>query len=145
MKELITEKDIRTKFLQVPFKHAGRSMDGCDCWGIVKLIYKDLYNIDLIDFEGSTEYDTNWYAKGDDIIIQNYYKQWEIIQNKDVLPYDMVFFKNNHGVTNHIGLVLSKRRFIHCSKAGTIVSKLSDEKWDSRIENYYRFRGIKND
>ena len=138
-----TEEHIIDTYLKVPFKVGGRSIEGCDCWGIVTIIYKDIFNIDLIDFEGSQNYDEKWFLKGENYLLEYYYKQWEVIDKKDIKPFDMVFFNNSRGIANHIGVVLTKNKFIHCSKAGTIISKLTDNEWSKRIENFYSLKALK--
>ena len=40
---------VRT-YLGIPFLAHGRSMDGCDCWGLVTLIHRDVLGIDLPDY-----------------------------------------------------------------------------------------------
>ncbi len=38
------------RYLAIPFKDKGRGFDGCDCWGLVWLIYKTELGIDLPAF-----------------------------------------------------------------------------------------------
>ena len=37
---------------QIPFVAGGREIDGADCWGLIVLLYKHFFNIDLPRYDG---------------------------------------------------------------------------------------------
>jgi cell wall-associated NlpC family hydrolase len=37
-------------YIGIPYKFGGREMDGCDCYGLAKLVYKNEYGIHLPDW-----------------------------------------------------------------------------------------------
>lgn len=39
-------------YLRLPYKEGGRDHAGVDCWGLIRLIYRDLLGIDLPAFPG---------------------------------------------------------------------------------------------
>lgn len=132
----MTKNDIVTKYLGIPYKHRGRGMDGLDCWGLAKLIYKDL-GFELLDVDA--EYDEDWGWQGKNYFIENYHRQW----NKVTLPrpYDGVLFKNSVGAVNHGGVMLDEDQFIHAvKKFGVIVSRLSSPQWNKRLDGFYRLK-----
>lgn len=130
---MITEQEIVNKYLGIPYKYKGRDLTGMDCWGLFISIYKDL-GIEVDNF--GIDYDEDWSVKGNNYLADNYWRQWEEID----LPkqFDAVLLKSEEGLGNHVGVVLSKGKFIHCCKAGTVVSSL--KAFRNKIYGFYRFK-----
>lgn len=124
------------KYLGVPYVHLGRTMEGLDCWGFLKKVYADL-GFRLFDIE-DLQYEKVWGLKGKDYFKENYFHDWDREPTPNVL--DGVLFLNSRGVANHAGVVFSGRRFIHCCRAGVVVSRLDDPSWKTRIEGFYRLK-----
>lgn len=135
----LKEKEIIKKYLGVPWKEKGRSLEGLDCYGLMVMIYAD-FGFKLLDWEEENkDYDEKWYLK-ENILEENYWKQWEKIE--EPAPLDVVLLSGIEGMAYHAGIVLTSRRFIHTCKAGTVVSRLDDRRWKSRIQGFYRFKGF---
>lgn len=130
----MTERELIDKYLGVPFLHKGRTMQGCDCYGFVILVYKDL-GFDLFDLE---KYDKKWSFKGKNILIENYHRQWKKIEKP--ATFDTVMFWGCKRTVDHGGIVLSDNRFIHCCKAGTVVARLEDQRWQNKVQGYYHLK-----
>jgi cell wall-associated NlpC family hydrolase len=131
----MTEKKILDKYLGVPYKHQGRSIEGTDCYGLIVMLFNEL-GIRIIDLE---RYDEDWSWKGKALDLEENYKSW----NKVAKPimYDVVLFRNGKGVVNHAGVMLDNNRFIHTSKgAGTVVGRVSEFIKKDRLAGYYRNR-----
>jgi cell wall-associated NlpC family hydrolase len=132
------EFDIVQKYLGVHYRHHGRDMDGLDCWGLIKAVYKDLGH-DLLDIE---DYDREWSSKGANYFVENYHKQWEKVEIPQM--FDVVMFKNKAGVSCHAGIVLREGSMFHCvEKYGVVVAKVSERNADRLIDGFYRFKGAK--
>ena len=135
---MITEKEIISKYVGVPYRHGGRDMSGLDCWGLVKNVYRDL-GYDLFDLEEGS-YPVNWSRAGNNYFIENYHKEWKEVNCP--MPFDGVLFRNRKGMCDHAGVVLSGGRFIHTCRAGTVISRLNDKSWKDRIYGFYRLKRI---
>ena len=131
----MTEKDIITKYLGIPYLHQGRGLDGLDCYGLIINIYKD-FGIPLIDI--NDDYNKDWSWQGRDYFIENAHRQWQEIKEPKFL--DMVIFKNGKGIMNHAGIMFDGNRFIHTCKAGTVISRVNDFNKKQRLNGYYRFK-----
>lgn len=134
---MITEKEITDKYLGIPYRARGRTMENVDCYGIIMLIYLDL-GIQLYDIPD--DYSVGWAKQGHNFFAENYYREWIKIEKPNM--FDVVAFKNADGVTNHAGVCLGDTRFIQSARRhGVIVSRWSDEPWLSSLEGFYRFKG----
>jgi len=126
----MTGQDIIKRYLGVPYKLHGRGMTGIDCYGLIISIYKEI-GIELLDIEN---YPQDWALKGGNYFIENYHKQWEQVDVPKL--FDVIGLKNNRGLFNHAGVILDSEKFIHTSKAGTVVARIAD--WKVKISGFYR-------
>jgi len=133
----LVEKDLINKYLGFPYKHQGRDVNGVDCWGLIKLVYKDFLNVDLLDTK--EDYANDWAVQGKNYFIENYYKEWDKTENPILL--DIVLFKNINGIANHAGLYLSQNKILHTCKLGTIITKLNSfNLFKLTLEGFYRYK-----
>ena len=104
------------KWYGTPYKGGGCTKEGVDCSCFTINIYQEVYNITL-----------NRRAMD---MVQNI----KLIDRKDLVEGDLVFFTNSKGRINHVGIYLKENMFAHASSSkGVIVSKLTEKYWDSRF------------
>ncbi|WP_128700853.1 C40 family peptidase [Candidatus Velamenicoccus archaeovorus] len=130
------EQFIIGKYLGLPYRHRGRSLEGLDCWGFLKLVYADL-GVRLFDIE-DLEYSKIWGAQGKDYFKEHYFHDWVSVKTPEML--DGVLFVNSRKIANHAGIILSNGRFIHCARPGVIISRINDPSWQTKIEGFYRLK-----
>ena len=53
---------IEEKYLSIPYKKQGRGWDGCDCYGLARLVIKEESGVDLPSFEEKTAPDEEVYT-----------------------------------------------------------------------------------
>lgn len=124
------------KYIGIPYKHMGRDKSGLDCWGGIKLIYKEELGITLWDI--GEEYPEDWAFEGKDLFMKNYQKQWCAVDTPE--PFDVVAIKNAKGIINHAGVMINKREFIHWMKAGGVICSIHNRAWRPRIAGFYRYK-----
>jgi cell wall-associated NlpC family hydrolase len=132
---MITDKEIRLKYVGIPYKHLGRDMSGLDCWGVPKMIYSE-FGIDLFDME----YEKDWAKNGKNYFMDNYYDKWEKVDTPKFL--DVLLFSNFNGVVYHAGVFLSYGQFIQGSMMGVIITRL-EGKWKYTLSGIYRYKDLK--
>ena len=135
------------KYIDVPFVHRGRSFDGCDCYGLIRLIYKEELSIELPDFleieyncdlneEDETHLEDHWengISKGQWKPVKPPYKKWD----------GLLFYASSRRViADHIGLYIGDGKFIHTSLhyKMSMVGKL-EGMWEKKLYGGARFIG----
>jgi len=121
-----------SKYIGIPYKEKGRDIAGVDCWGLVRLIYKNEFNIDLPSF--AEEYhNTTTVSEA----ISAHIEGWE--QVTELKVGDSILFRIV-GEPTHIGVYIGNDKFIHTRrKSGTVVESLNSINWRSRIVGYYKY------
>lgn len=128
------------KYIGIPYVEKGRDEKiGLDCWGLVRLIYKNELSIDLPSF--STEYDSIDNERIEDLFAQ-YKEGWEPIDQPTI--GDVVIFRV-FGYESHIGICVGDNKFIHVREArDTVIESLDNPKWSKRITGFFKYSEKKN-
>ncbi|MDD5584931.1 MAG: NlpC/P60 family protein, partial [Candidatus Omnitrophica bacterium] len=130
------------KALRVRFKDKGRDYSAWDCYSVVLLAYREILNIELPSFVD------DYVDAGDtpasrrvihDIILRQK-QNWTRIDDPQAL--DVVLFQFGDAQT-HLGLMVDKKRFLHCEKKiNTVIERLDSAKWAKRVEGVYRLKAV---
>jgi len=108
------------KYLGIGYRKGGSSRLGVDCSGLIRLIYRNVFGIDLP-------------------YISSYQCSLSIFKNVSVEKLktgDLIFFSPtvNKKRINHVGIYLSDGHFAHAiRRKGVIISSLENQHWKSRI------------
>ena len=122
--------DILSKYIGIPYKHKGRDLSGLDCWGLARLVYRDLgvelKEIEDYELEGSVQDNA-------------YVDKW--IKLNAPRPYDIALFLNNKGIANHAGIITPDLRMIHASAGhGVSIVHLSTVLKMINLDAYYHLK-----
>lgn len=125
-------------YIKTPFVDHGRSEEGCDCWGLVRLIYKKELSIELpslLDYK-----DTKDRVTISALVDSEKCIKWCEIDHGKEKTFDVVVFKMLN-VPTHVGLVYSKGSMIHCEKGkGTYLTDYNREhNWKKRLYGIFRY------
>lgn len=125
------------EFVGLPYRDHGRERDGVDCYGLVRLVLRELRGIELPIYSDE-------YANGDDIggiaalVRAGLPRDWVPIERPEA--FALVVFR---GRPTHVGLCVDDGRFLHSDRPGVTsrVERLDSPLWAPRIEGYYRHAG----
>ena len=125
------------EYIHIPFADHGRTREGCDCWGLARIIYKEKLGIELptlLDYKDTKD----GHSIAD--LYENEHKEWIEIPQGQEKPYDVLVFKIL-GLPTHIAIAIEKGLMIHCEKGcGTHITEYNkDLKWKNRLVGVYRY------
>lgn len=113
---------VTDQYVGIPFVDGGRTMSGTDCWGLIKILYKDLFDVELpeyyisaLDTENVVEAMESE-AKGGDWV------KVEKAEFGDIIAMSLHPRFRNH--VSHVGFYIGRGRFLHTmSKTGSIIQR----------------------
>lgn len=121
------------KYLNIPFKHLGDTLEGMDCFNLCKHIYKQELNIELplSTYDVCNIVDDDWYQKTTVDLFLTSFKSAGFEKTSEIKPYTIAVFSiGSTNIANHCGIFINSRQFIH-----TMTGKTS---FLSRYAGYYQ-------
>ncbi|MCP1200047.1 NlpC/P60 family protein [Notoacmeibacter sp. MSK16QG-6] len=126
------------RYLSLPFKAGGRSMDGADCYGLVYLVLSHRgcavpvhggeYSLDVAET-------SSLLADG---IKADCWRRVEIEK-----PFDVAVFKRGAFPADHVGIVVRPRTMLH-TQSGDVahLENYRTRKWERRLVGFYRHEAL---
>ena len=121
----------------IPYVQGGADRNGCGCWGLVAMIYREQLGIELPTYSGLActsdriAYDQAIGNKSDD--------DWMLVDKPR--EFDVVLFRV--GSLFHSGVLFDPRRgrFLHiCSDISVSVESYKSLAWAKRFDGAWRYR-----
>lgn len=125
-------------FVGVPFKNGGRDRQGCDCAGLVCLVYQELLGVDVgVDFGF---YDSEDRYTAEQLIDAASVNWTEIEKPQD---FDVVRLCI-HGDPCHVGIICNGGKSILNVRAGVnaVIEPLYRDPWKRRTHSFWRREGL---
>lgn len=133
--------EAQRKYIRIPFKEHGRGFDGCDCGGLVWLVYKEELGIELPDWRQyyqNTQLES--FGELSSTIGTNLGNICnEIPLDAPIRPFDVVSLKiAGHPV--HVGVMVTPKTFMHIMEGYTNVrqERIDSANWKRRIDGIFR-------
>ena len=128
-------KKMWNDYVGIPYKLHGRDIDGLDCWGLARLIYKDQKDIDLPSL--SEEYFASDDVTHNQEVIARHKEGWALVN--DYTVGDVALFRIN-GSQSHVGVIIDENRFIHAREGNNVtIEKLDSIQWRRRLVGVYKY------
>jgi cell wall-associated NlpC family hydrolase len=127
-------------YFDVPFASKGRTRAGCDCYGLVRLVYKEQLSKDLpelLDYLSAND--------GESIsrLVEEEKRSLEgLVEVTEIQDFDLVVILDSANQPTHVGIVCDGgRRFLHTMDGfvGALAERLDSVRWQRRIESFWRF------
>lgn len=122
-------------YIGIPYKARGRTRDGLDCWGLLRLVYADRLGITLPAYTDAP--DAAERAETGALITREAASWWTRVQ--DPVPMDAVLFRVA-GWPTHVGVVVAPGRMLHVARDDAAkVESWQVPLWSRRLHGFYRY------
>jgi len=131
-----------SRYVGVPFKDQGRTFQGCDCWGLVRLIYLHELKIELPEYGEISATDLREVSKY--ITGNNDIEPWVAIDTPEAFDVVVMRFHGSKHV-GHVGVVVDATlpQLIHTERGhDSVVVALGDMRIRNRVVGFRRHRQL---
>lgn len=124
-----------SEYIGLPFLVRGRTREGCDCWGLVRLVLEERYGLVLPLFDGyETHRDLRGLSRLADLS-----KALLGAPRIESPEEGAVVMMTVHSHPCHVGLCVSSEHVLHVEAgADSIWERLDSSRIAPRIEGFYR-------
>ena len=121
------------KYFKIPYLNNGRDYNGCDCYGLVKLLTKELDGKELPNYI----YENSQDKENGKIYIDELKKgKWVRCEAKKGA---MILLRID-GIANHCGYMIDNTKFLHITKkSGIAIASINDSMFKNRIIGFGEF------
>ena len=128
-------EDWSAGYVGIPYKNRGRDRAGIDCYGLVVLVFREVFGVSLTSFD---DFDIES-PEIHDVWDESRGLEWVRVEDEDVAPGDVVDVILM-GVP-HCGMVVDKSRMLHSRiGAGVLIEPFDRGFFCRRVKGIYRHR-----
>lgn len=126
------------RFVGIPYLDKGRSIVGCDCWGLLWLVYRVLRGIELPSY-------AECYVTGADRremaqLIAGELDDWQEIPATEEQKFDGVLMRES-SFPRHIGIIVAPGQMLHVERGQTSrIERYRSGIFAHRVVGFYRYR-----
>lgn len=125
-------------YVGLPWKFAGRSRDGVDCWGLLWLVYRNVAGIHVASYERET-LDAPEREQIAALLTSDRAKSpWRSIASGSEQEFDMAVFRRA-GIESHVGIVIDRCRMLHILHGGeSCIERFDEGRWKPKLIGFHR-------
>jgi cell wall-associated NlpC family hydrolase len=131
-------------YIGIPFIDGGRDMTGCDCWGLIRLVYRLEAGIELPSYGEIAAADLLAVARSmrDDAFAD----PWRRVTDEPRRPMDVVLMRrlgDGGKAPVHVGIMVDPKRMLHIVEAAdSHTVPLDHPTVKPRILDFFRHRNL---
>lgn len=128
------------RFVGIPYLDRGRSIVGCDCWGLLWLVYRELRGVELPSY--SERYVTGADRGEMARLIAGELDDWQEIPATEEQRFDGVLMREG-SFPRHIGVVVAPGQMLHVERGQTSrIERYRSGMLAPRVVGFYRLRDL---
>ncbi|QKF72792.1 hypothetical protein AFAEC_0601 [Aliarcobacter faecis] len=125
------------KFIGIPFVSRGRSFKGCDCYGLVKLYYKEVLNIEIPETIITADQPRRTFAN----YLNEISKNWSLTNPSKNVVIAMAVNAEHPSLVTHFAVMIDEKRFIDTREnMSSYLTSIDDEKVKNQIKGFYKWQ-----
>jgi len=122
-------------FIGIPYVEKGRTLEGCDCWGLLVLVYDRYFKIKVPSF--SDDYQGFADREGVDLLLEQHRNEWVQVESPHIGDGVFMILQGRP----HVGIYIGDDRILHTSKGfGSIIERTDSVRLRNRIQSFHRFQ-----
>ena len=123
-----------SKYIGIPYRRYGEEFTGCDCWGLIRLFYRNEFRFELPQTEP--------FDRSDNETVSREIKRTKVKWNRiKTARLGDVIVLNIAGYSMHTALAVTNSMMIHTlENHDSVIESFRSMKWEKRIEGIYRWR-----
>lgn len=123
-------------YIGLPYKSYGKDKSGIDCYNLVRLVYKEQFNID-IPYYKDIGYESRKDSKKIAEFMEKESKKWN---KTDIIRPGTVIMFRVMGYPTHVGVAVSDKYMLHIEEGiNSVVERYDGLKWKKRIHAAYEY------
>lgn len=124
------------RFIGLPYRELGRAREGCDCWGLACIIYREELGLTLPDYLGYGSVDEH--AEIASLISGATASPLWLPVSGPALAFDIALFRRGR-LASHVGIVVRHGLMIHMhNETSAVLADYRSGAWRHRLEGHYR-------
>ncbi|MDX8354363.1 C40 family peptidase [Cognatiyoonia sp. IB215182] len=123
-------------YVGMPFVDQGRDWTGCDCWGLVRLVYAEKLDIDLLDYQ--TAYTSAAEHAEIAALINREIDMGPWRRTEAPEPFDVLLFRQGR-LGSHVGIQINATKMLHMARGEQAkIEDIHGVRWGNRYLGAYR-------
>jgi len=126
-------------YIGIPWVDMACGHDACDCWGLVRLIYREVLGLELPSFSGRLVTGEDSAAVAN--LINGERGAWDELPAGREACFDVITMWDGPHVS-HVGMVVQPGLMIHVARGSTsAIERYRQGLRRPRIDGFFRYRG----
>lgn len=126
-------------YVGIPWQDKGRDRAGCDCWGLLRLVYAECLGITLPSY--GDNYATAADREALHALIAGELGPWIAIPAGSEQTFDGVLTTEG-GVIRHVGIVAGNGAMLHMPEGSdSVIASYRSHRYRSRVAGFWRYQG----
>lgn len=119
-------------YIGIPFIDHGRTREGCDCWGLVRLVYKEVLETDLPSWNAYTDLNDLGCIK---VLLEEALPKFDRLIAPE--PFAIALMRSPSNVF-HVGVMVDQRNMLHVNHGKDACVEPIERRYTHQLKGFYK-------